>query len=264
MMASSTFNNIGMTLTFGECVENHVGNQQIGALAESGFSSKDLEQFYEHLTQQGMNCELVDLSKSIGDIDHMDAKVLVIRNGVGSIGCNSDHLFEEISSIEHDKKMYAYGKVMNKNARHNLCFSDFDQEPCYEEKKGRVVDFKHLPCLSMVREHLPQWFGEKAKKLGGESNLYYDLDKCFIGPHGDKERKIVIGVRLGDEFPLAFHWYHKGVPIGERVVLNLKHGDIYIMDDKASGFDWKKRIIPTLRHAACEKGIKMFVTKKKK
>jgi hypothetical protein len=34
----------------------------------------------------------------------------------------------------------------------------------------------------------------------------------------------------------------------------LNHGDIYIMSDKAVGYDWKKRKIPTLRHAAgCKK-----------
>jgi hypothetical protein len=32
---------------------------------------------------------------------------------------------------------------------------------------------------------------------------------------------------------------------------------MYVMSEKAVGFDWKKRIVPTLRHAAgCDKYIK--------
>jgi len=35
----------------------------------------------------------------------------------------------------------------------------------------------------------------------------------------------------------------------------LEDGDMYIMSEKASGFDWKKRSIYTLRHAAGEKYV---------
>ena len=35
---------------------------------------------------------------------------------------------------------------------------------------------------------------------------------------------------------------------------NLKSGDLYIMSNKATGFDWKIKNILTIRHAAgCEK-----------
>ena len=33
-------------------------------------------------------------------------------------------------------------------------------------------------------------------------------------------------------------------------MLGIQHGDIYLMSDKAVGYDWKIRSIPTLRHAA--------------
>jgi len=39
---------------------------------------------------------------------------------------------------------------------------------------------------------------------------------------------------------------------------DLNHGDLYIMSEKTTGFDWKKRTLITLRHAAgCEKYIKV-------
>ena len=39
------------------------------------------------------------------------------------------------------------------------------------------------------------------------------------------------------------------------IELNLNHGDIYIMSEKAVGYDWKMSSIYTLRHAAGSKSF---------
>jgi hypothetical protein len=104
--------------------------------------------------------------------------------------------------------------------------------------------------LSKIRNFLPDFLGEKAKDLMVEGNYYYDVDKCGIGFHGDSERKKVIAIRLGKSIPLHFQWALNGKPIGERIELTLNHGDMYVMSEKATGYDWKTRKIPTLRHAA--------------
>ncbi len=75
------------------------------------------------------------------------------------------------------------------------------------------------------------------------------------------ERKIVIAVRLGQSIPLHYNWFENNIPIGERVILNINRGDIYVMSEKATGNDGKKRKIPILRHAA---GCKAYVTIKEK
>lgn len=50
---------------------------------------------------------------------------------------------------------------------------------------------------------------------------------------------------------LKYQWYHKGKEVQEgSFELTLTRGDMYIMSHKATGNDWKKRNIPTLRHAA--------------
>jgi len=61
--------------------------------------------------------------------------------------------------------------------------------------------------------------------------------------------------------PFHFQWFQNSKPIGTRIKLILNHGDMYIMSEKAVGFDWKKRKIPTLRHAA---GSEKYLTIKKK
>jgi len=83
-----------------------------------------------------------------------------------------------------------------------------------------------------------------------EGNYYYDVNKCGIGFHGDAERKIVIALRLGANMNLCYHWYQNYQRIGNMFTTILKHGDMYVMSEKATGFDWKKKKILTLRHSA--------------
>lgn len=40
---------------------------------------------------------------------------------------NGRDLFEELVKLQWDQKAFMYGKVVNKHARHNLCFDDEGQ-----------------------------------------------------------------------------------------------------------------------------------------
>ncbi len=48
--------------------------------------------------------------------------------------------------------------------------------------------------------------------------------------------------------------------MGDRIQVVLENGDMYVMSEKAVGFDWLKKIIPTLRHAS---GTDQFMVIKK-
>jgi len=259
------FTKAGLTITFGEGVENHAGMEIIGKTASEGFKQSELEAIHSELEGRGVETRLIDLGAYLpSELGTYKASVLVIPNGV-SLFCDAKKLWDEIAGIPHDKKAFMYGRVVNKIARHNLCFYDFSQTPDFENKKGTVVDFKDTPLLSRVREGLPDILGEKSRKLGAETNLYYDVKTCGINAHNDRERKIVVGVRLGQNFAMAFRWIHQNQYVGPRIDVELHHGDIYIMDEKACGNDGAKRSIPTLRHAAgCEKYIKSLDDKKPK
>ena len=252
-----------MTLTFGNVAENHVGMQQIGKHYADGLSKDDLMKIRRHFKDTGYECILYHLhedvislgSISLGSISlGVDkAYLLVVKNGLDlMLGDDGpDDLAKEQDGLNKDTKAYQRGKVVNKRARYNLCFSDFDQEPDYENKKGTVINFNRLPLLNKVRDYISNNFPtDKVKNLQCEGNYYYDIDKTYIGFHGDSEREIVIGCRLGCDFPLHYQWYNKFQKVGDRIEITLSHGDIYIMSDKAVGYDWKKSSIYTLRHAA--------------
>lgn len=176
-------------------------------------------------------------------------------SGLGD--ASADDLFEEQNALPVDTKAWMHGRVVNKVARYNLCFGEEAQEPCYEEKRGRIVAFDAVPLTRRLRSALPAFFGPKARLLQAEGNYYYDSAACGIGFHGDGERKLVIAVRLGASMPLHYQWFRRCVPVGARTRLTVHHGDVYIMSAKAAGNDWRRPSILTLRHAA---GCAKFTT----
>jgi alkylated DNA repair dioxygenase AlkB len=232
------------TITFGECCENYVRMQQIGTLADNGFSIADLKKAQKMF--DGYITEYIDLERQ----DTPEAAVLIIRNGLLAMGVNPDSFYDEQAKLDYDKQKLMYKRVVNSIARHNLCFADSPQTANIEKGQGTIIAFNSLPLLNETRKALAKFFGPKAKNLNAEGNYYYDCTKCYIGFHGDTERKKVIAVRLGNKFPLFYQWYYKNNPVGDKIKIELEHGDVYIMSEKAVGQDWKKSSIYTLRHAA--------------
>lgn len=247
--------NSTFTLTFGDQAENHVGMQKIGKLAAQGFQLADLELAREYFRKAGIECELFNLSRRVVLVDDEkfpilpEAYVLVARGGVRAF-VDPDAFYEEQDKLEKDTKVFMYGRVVNKHARHNLCFANNSQEPDYASGKGRIIAFEQVPLLSRVREGLGETLGDIGKNLAVEGNYYYDPSKCGIGWHGDSERRKVVGVRVGKTLPLCFAWFHQGERITEPKTISLHHGDVYVMSEKATGQDWKKKLVPTLRHSA--------------
>ena len=265
-----------ITLTFSSQVENHANNQQIGQMEEEGegFNKEDIEKCIEYLRDK-CETELIDLNKEClenSGFEEEEKKIekgylLIIRNGVDYLlNINTketkENLLKEHENLNTDKKAFMYGRVVNKLARHNLCFADFNQEPDYINKQGTVIDFKEIKVTNILRNNMGYLFSEngvyeKVSNLLAEGNYYYDIKKCGIGFHGDSERRKVIGIRLGETMPLVYLWHIYNRPIGKKLRVNLNHGDIYIMTEKTVGTDWKKSSILCLRHAAgCEKYLK--------
>lgn len=258
-----------ITLTFGDAGENHVGNQQIGVkLGEGdGFNEVDLLAAKEYAEGKGFVCELVDLKVLLEDVkveEEVDeAFVLVIRGFLNE--SRASELMEEMGSFEWDRKYWDVRrqKVLNKLARANVCFNDVSQEPNYEEGKGRIVAWSELRRLRKTRKRIRRYLGVKADNLICEGNMYDDKMKNGIGYHGDTERRKVIALRLEEEkdgvMPICYNWFYKGEAVGQKLVLQIGNGDLYVMSEKATGNDWKKRNKYTLRHAA---GAKKYINQK--
>ena len=256
------------SITICESGENHTGMEILGKKASEGMSCELLKEAKTKAEADGYVCTYFDL-KELGLSEEKEryeradeAGVLIIRDVLGKFGATKEGLMKEMKNIDCDKKYYDVrrSKVLNKNARHNVCFDYRDQEPDIANKKGRIVNINSLKNLKSVISNLYLYFGDEAKGLIAELNHYYDVNKCGIGFHGDTERRKVICVRLGESFPLHYYWYENSKRVGQRITLpQLNEGDMYIMSDKAVGYDWKlrKNNRLTLRHSAgCAKFTK--------
>jgi hypothetical protein len=259
--------NCVFTLTFGDMAENHVGMEQIGEMVNrgEGFQYEDLLKIKEKMEELCGVVELINIKEKacfdFEDDKSEDAYILVIRNGVNILGCDPNYhfkMFEEHSNLQFDKKAFMHGRVVNKNARWNLCFDEKSREPDYEKGKGRIVSFDEVPFTKNILETFPLFFGKKFEGLKGEGNYYYDISKCGIGFHGDSERRKVLAIRLGGSLDIHYQWFKDCSPVGKKVIVPLYGGDLYIMSEKAVGTDWKKKKIYTVRHATgCEKFLKI-------
>jgi hypothetical protein len=257
-------------LTLGDCGENEIGMEIIGCSAVDGVSVHQLRTIQQGLVAKGVACELLDLALLAGGTQKevSEAAVLVVRGGVdallqGSLQREADVLAELDSMPKDTTGLTRGGKVHDKHARHNNTMADYSQQPDIPNKKGTVVNFADYPATKALRDAIRSLLGNAGVEWPssttpvGELNDYYDADACGIGFHGDKERKIVIGARMGPGahgLPLKFLWWHKCMPVGSEGVIDLNAGDVYIMSVKAVGTDSSKSSIHTLRHAAGRTG----------
>lgn len=267
-------NNETISLTFGDCGENHVGMEKVGNLVKkgNGFNLNDLKN-YKEIFSKTNHCEIYNLKnllieENIITFDYIeDAYLLVIKNGLQTLlNMNSNtiqELYNEMNSFEWDRKYYDIRrqKVLNKHARANVCFGDIGFDPDYENKRGRIVAYDTINVMKNLKENMESFLGSKAENMICEGNKYFDLKKCGIGYHGDSERRKVIAFRLGKSMDLHYNWFFKGKNIGKTLKLTLDSGDMYIMSEKAVGTDWKRRNIYTLRHSAGIEGSKYLKIK---
>jgi len=242
-----------ITLTFCECGENHVGNQMVGRQIPHGLSAQQVRGLAEAIEDS----QLIELNTLLDDPEQAeDACVLVIRGGLDKLIDGSRNLFHDLIDLEWDTKFFSrrHGKVVNKHARSNLIFAQDAQRACYLEGKGTIVAYSEIPVLEKLKNRIYELFIKQSFdepiELIAEGNCYTNNVKQGIGWHGDSERRLVVGVRLGATMILKFAWFFKGLPKSKSHEISLNHGDIYVMSSKAVGSDWNLRSKYTLRHCA--------------
>lgn len=254
-------------ITFGEVAILHVGGTEMGnGRREYGFSVDELRQIGERF---GKYAQLITLSDTLPENlrAENEAAVLVIRNGANILlqdKWGKNKLFmEQQQSVVYDKMFWdnRRKKTLNKRARYNTTFGETDISHSPDYKVFTVNSFGRLPYLAAIKTALPRYLGAKAEGLNAEGNWYFE-EKSGIGFHGDAERKIVICLSLGTTTTLRYYWRLNGgsKSCGNPIDIRVEHGDIYIMSEKATGYDWRCRSKVRLVHAA---GNIKYLTHKK-
>lgn len=251
-------------ITFGEVAILHIGGKEYGkGRLEHGFTTTELKKIAEENT----DTEYISISDKLPRKlrNGNDAGVLIFRSISNNqnnkdkkfvLGLNkkeADKLYLEQETVEYDQKYWdnRRSKTLNKRARYNIVFGKNKIEHSKDYKQCSIAGFSDLKYLNKFRKRLKLVLGNKTKKLNAEGNKYFH-DKAGIGYHGDAERKIVICLSLGKPTTLRYHWRlpgssdHKFEPTD----INLNHGDVYIMSEKATGYDWKSRSKVRVVHSA--------------
>ena len=242
-------------ITFGEVAILHIGGKEYGkGRLEHGFTTDELKKIAEDYD----NSEYVSISDKLPRQlrTNNDAGILIFRS-VSNNKNNKDKKFVlGLTKKEADKYDQKYWdnrrqKTLNKRARYNIVFGKNKIEHSKDYKQCSIAKFSDLKYLNRFRKRLKLVLGNKTKKLNAEGNKYFH-DKAGIGYHGDAERKIVICLSLGKPTTLRYHWRLPGSSEHtlESTDINLNHGDVYVMSEKATGWDWKLRSKVRVVHGA--------------
>jgi hypothetical protein len=199
------------------------------------------------LNTQDTAAHVFDLSEHAGIHDVAGvpaAHVMVIKDGVNSLTDGKFSNFKhEVTSKEMDSKALMYGEVRNKTARHNCMFGPVAQTANYAAGMGTVYAFSDNSTVDSFRHAIAKLLGRDNDLAVAEVNHYFNVAECGIGWHGDSERKVTIGVRIGasEHMPLLFHCHSDGKPVGKTVQIPLEEGDVYAMSELAVGTHWKSK-----------------------
>ena len=191
-----------ITLTGGDCGENHTRNQVIGTYDVSQrFDGPQLAEVAQRALDMGYKIEAKWLNGALPEAlrDFVQgAYVLVIKGFID----DHDDIYKELVGLKWDTKAKMYGRVVNKKLRSNMMIADMEQEANYEEGMGTIHHFDTIPALEVHRQRLMELTGRNIAVW--EGNRYADPDNTHgIGFHGDTERNVVIAACFGREKTFA-------------------------------------------------------------
>lgn len=238
----------GSVFTFAGAVEHHAGMKITGD-KRSPLTNKELIKISKKFPKENVKIINIGTEHNI-----KDASVLIIKKGLFLIDkCNPNELWKNVLNLGEegvDTKALMRGRVVNKRARYNFNVTDEEESSDYVNGIGTTYSFNKFKNLNMIRKFLGTLLPEdRLKNLNAESNIYHS-ENSGIGFHGDTERGIVIGANLGKNRRIEWHVFFKNLPVGNRICVNLEHGDLYFMTGICAGINWKLSSIPTIRHRA--------------
>ena len=254
--------------------ENMYSMTKLYTGADNGITTEQLEKHAVAAEEMGFVVERVDLRAGVAGVPVPEsalplgtppgqwpaATVIILRDAVGGFlqmpaAEGREVVYGELCDIRYDTKMWMdrQKKALNAHARYTSVVADCERDSTMDfDGQGVINHFRTTPFFDKLRRQVSGFLGRETPLIS-EINRYSDVKKAGIGWHGDAERALWSLVRLGPgthEMPLMFQWFHKSEPYGRIQKLNLRWGDVCFFSSKATGFDFGKPSLLTLRHAA--------------
>ena len=216
-----------------------------------GFTPTELHDIKALLcSTYGVRADVYELNEALAgstngaDLVENRAALLVVRGGL-------DALMEDGSRIA-DSLLCEQRRCVYKTQHDNRTRDQLKKRRSRDVHHFDAADLSgNFPHLSRFRDALPKWLGEKARNLAPKANRYHAIDGG-IGFHGDVERNRVVCLTLGASMVLRYKWLAPADEIGPLGMMDIRlfHGDIYVMSEKATGYDWHNEAVLRVVHAA--------------
>jgi hypothetical protein len=246
------------TLTWSASTESFAGMQVNGQQLTHGYSADALNRFAQAFASKGFVVDDIALGTRSGT--GREGRVLVVRGALlGPTDGLADAVALDLEHVAHaqtDRMAIIRQKLLHRRARYSACMGDVRVDADLANGVGVVLAFSTMPAVAAVRRYI-HVIPETKDKLA-ELNQYFEPNS-YIGFHGDSERPDVIGTVFGPgSKDLVFQGFCRAHPVGERITISLKHGDLYIGCEVAFGHHWgrdrcRSNVIH-YRHAASRPG----------
>lgn len=256
------------TVTYAPAGENGKGMEIIGDKDAPGLDVEDLKRIFAEEQQKGTAPEWFDLNQICGvPVDHRTEPACIIRfRGGGDDIAGEEGVCDRLeawlaseSCLKQTRK-FMWGRMTNSQARFNTLFYE---GPATQPTDAEIEAGKSTKMPFDSNNDVWQMWKAMGRVVErdlavAEVNHYVDVDNkaSGIGYHGDKERNMVIMLRLGEGselMPLRFQAFVDGGTIGKNAVVHLKHGDVLIMPRSVCCPFWLDKNVTTWRHAAGNK-----------
>jgi len=227
------------TLSFARGARGHLKTSSVPE-AFTGVKLPDLERIAGKLEARGVECAITKMSHA-GEA----AYVLHAKQAFDPAAAEA-----ELQSIQFPTQDLSRGSVVNLKKRLNAQVADYSQEADLMARTQKVVHWDSLPACRAIRDSLKELTHEPVLNC---DIVVYPGEKCGIGWHGDRERALIAGVRLGRKtgaFPLKFCFFHDWAPVSQVWTFEFQPGDLYVPCAKATGFDAGRPSVVSLKHAA--------------
>lgn len=150
------------------------------------------------------------------------------------------------------------GKKHHKASDKTISFVlDQEQEASINQKKESICDLRKLKTLHKAVHDLiwkiKTGMNCTVSKNQVEINVVQGnryLNTKYSNPkfQNDLHKKIMICFCVGgEECAMKWQWFKNSSPVGEPIEITLNSGDVIILNEKATGFDWKDQHKYTLR-----------------
>ena len=193
-----------------------------------------------------------------------EACALLIKGGIQRLSKNplaAGRLFQEQLDLPYEGKFFDKGRTFTRRSYKTLKFGQTEVGPSGDFAQPTVVSFNSVPQLQQFLGHLDMFQDNLSSAQGIEyfvSRREQAADGGMMGCasrlgwHGDSQRRI-LSMCLGHPGILKFAWRLPGTSANlpkSHTEIFLDHGDVYLLSEKATGSNWKKRSLLRVVHTS--------------